>query len=284
MVRLGEHVGGLALLEHTPGMQHGHGAADFCHHAEIVGDEQNRRAVALSEPLDQLQHLALHGDVKRGGRLVRDHKTGIAGERHRDQHALPHPAGDFVRIKLQHPLRFADRDLGEQLGCALPRVTPRKCEVMPQQGRDLRADAPDRIERGHRILRDQRDAAAEQAASLRLRHREQIASLEPNGASGDDGVGRQQAEHGAPEHRLAGAGFADQSPHLAGPDFQAGAAQHIGRMAAAADRDMQVVDGEHGRHRRCTGSSTVRRPSPSRLNPITLRMMQPIGSAMIQGA
>ena len=47
MPRLGEHVDGLAVLEHAPGMQHGHGAADFCDHAEVMGDEQNRRAVAL---------------------------------------------------------------------------------------------------------------------------------------------------------------------------------------------------------------------------------------------
>ena len=156
---------------------------------------------------------------------------------------------------------------------------------MPQQGRDLRADALDRIERGHRILRDQRDAAAEQAAPLRLRHRQRdrVPRTEWCRAA-MHGVRRQQAEHGAPEHRLAGTGFADQSPHLAGLDFQADAAQHIGRTAAPADRDMQIVDGEHGGHRRCTGSSAARRPSPSRLNPITLRMMQPIGSAMIQGA
>jgi hypothetical protein len=59
-----------------------------------------------------------------------------------------------------------------------------------------------------------------------------------NGAGPDHGVGRQQTEHGAPEHRLAGAGFADQSPHLTGLNFQAGAAQHIRRAAATADRDM----------------------------------------------
>ena len=49
---------------------------------------------------------------------------------------------------------------------------------MPQQGRDLCTDLLHRIERGHRILRDQRDAAAKQAAPLRLAHRDEIASLE----------------------------------------------------------------------------------------------------------
>ena len=51
-------------------------AADLGDHAEIMGDEQNRRAMALPQALDQLQHLALHGDVERRGRLVRDHQAG----------------------------------------------------------------------------------------------------------------------------------------------------------------------------------------------------------------
>jgi hypothetical protein len=92
-------------------MQHGHGAADLCHHAEIMRHEQDRGTMALPQALDQLQHLTLHGDIQRGGRLVRDHQARIAGERHRDQHALPHPAGNLMRVQVEHPPRVADRDL-----------------------------------------------------------------------------------------------------------------------------------------------------------------------------
>src|ERR1700722_4740782 len=155
---------------------------------------------------------------------------------------------------------------------------------MPQHDRYLRADALDRIERGHGILRDQRDAAAQQTSSLRLRHRQEIASFELDRTASNDGVRRQQTKHGAPEHRLAGAGFADQTPHLTGPDFETGAAQYIGRTTTRSDRDVQIVDGEDGGHRRCTGSSAARRPSPSKLNPTPLRMTQPMGNAMTQGA
>ena len=239
--------------------------------------------MAPPKAFDQLQYLALHRDIECGGRLVRDHEAGIAGERHRDQDALPHPAGDFVRIQLQNVPRFADRDFGEKLRRALQRRHVSTAQGDAAADRDLRADALDRIERGHRILRDQRDAAAQQAAPLGLRHRQQIASLELNRTARDHGVRRQQAEHGAPEHRFAGAGFANQSPHLAGPNLQAGATQHICGAAALADRDMQIVDGKDGGHRRCTGSSAARRPSPRRLKPITLRMTLTIGSAMIQG-
>ncbi len=117
-----------------------------------------------------------------------------------------------------------------------------------------------------------------------LRHREEIAAFELDCTALNNGIRGQEAQHGAPEHRLAGAGFANQSPHLAGLNLQAGAAQHIGCLAARSDRDMQIPDGEHSGHRRCTGSSAARRPSPRRLKPITLRITQPIGNAMIHGA
>ena len=51
MARLRQHIRGLAFLEHAPGMQYGHGPADFCDHAEVMRHEQDCRAMALPEPL-----------------------------------------------------------------------------------------------------------------------------------------------------------------------------------------------------------------------------------------
>jgi hypothetical protein len=95
------------------------------------------------QPLDELQHLALHGDVERGGRLVRDDEGRIAGKGQRDQHALAHAAGDFVRIEREHPLGIADRNLGQQLGRAGAGGGCREPKMMPQQRDELRAAGPD---------------------------------------------------------------------------------------------------------------------------------------------
>ena len=46
------------------------------HHAEIVGDEQQRRAGLALQLRQQVEDLRLHGDVERGGRLVGDHSRG----------------------------------------------------------------------------------------------------------------------------------------------------------------------------------------------------------------
>ena len=55
-----------------------------------------------SELLDQLREqvedLGLHHHVEGGGRLVGDDELRAAGERHRDHHALPLPAGQLVGV------------------------------------------------------------------------------------------------------------------------------------------------------------------------------------------
>ncbi len=47
---------------------------------------------------DHVEHLRLHGDVERGGRLVGDEQRRVVGERHRDRDALAQPARQLVRI------------------------------------------------------------------------------------------------------------------------------------------------------------------------------------------
>ena len=60
------------------------------------------------------QHLGLHGDVERGGRLVGDDQLRVARDRHRDHHALPQPAGQLVRVGPHPALRLGDADGGQQ--------------------------------------------------------------------------------------------------------------------------------------------------------------------------
>ena len=77
----------------------------------------------------QLEDLRLDGDVERGGRLVGDQQPRVAGERHRDHHALAHAARELVRIVVgallgrrdAHPAQHLDR---LALRCLAP-LTPR---------------------------------------------------------------------------------------------------------------------------------------------------------------
>ena len=79
-------------------------------HAEVVGDQDHRRAELALQLDDQLEDLRLDGDVERRGRLVGDQHLGIAGERHGDHGALAHAARELVRVFLGALLRLGDAD------------------------------------------------------------------------------------------------------------------------------------------------------------------------------
>jgi len=187
-----------------------------------------------------------------------------------------------VRIKLQNPPRFTDRDLGEKLNRALQRGTFRQRQVMPQHDRNLR---PDRLTGLSEVIGSCGISAMRRPSRLR-RSGSAIAKrsrpLESNRASAITAFAGNRPST-ARRASICRRRIRDQSPHLARANLQAGATQHIGCVAAPADRDMQIMDGKNGGHLRCTGSSAARRPSPRRLKPMTLRMTLRIGSAMIQG-
>ena len=73
------------------------------------------------QPQQQLQDLVLDGDVERRGRLVGQQQLRPAGQRDRDHRALPHAAGELVRIVVEPPLRVRDADLVQQLDRRAPR-------------------------------------------------------------------------------------------------------------------------------------------------------------------
>ena len=56
--------------------------------AEIMRDHHEAHARLGLDVLDELQDLRLDGDVERGGGFVGDQHRRLAGQRHRDHHAL----------------------------------------------------------------------------------------------------------------------------------------------------------------------------------------------------
>ena len=84
---------------------------------------------SLLQPAQQVEDLRLDRHVERGRRLVGDQQPRIAGDGHRDHHALVHAAGELMRI-VSEPARCGrDPDLLEQFGraiaCGLARRSPR---------------------------------------------------------------------------------------------------------------------------------------------------------------
>ena len=87
-----QHRHHIALLDDAPGIHHHHPIGDLCHHAQIVGDEQDRHAGALLQILEKIEDLRLDGDVECGRRLVGDQQFRVAGQGLGDHRALPFAA------------------------------------------------------------------------------------------------------------------------------------------------------------------------------------------------
>ena len=195
---------------------------------------------------DQVEHLRLHRDVERRRRLVGDQQVGAAGERHRDHHALPLPAGKLVRIEVGRSRAAAP---ARRAPAARARARRRRAARQPlmhaQRLGDLRADGLQRVERRHRLLEHHADAPAAHARTApRSLARQQVAPVEHD-APGDARARRQQAHDRERGHRLAAAALADQPRTLAARQREGHARQHRHQPARHRQRHRQAFDVEH---------------------------------------
>ena len=68
---------------------------------QVVSNHDSCRAGFILRFIHDLKHLRLNGDVKRGGRLIRNKHARIVGNRHCDHDALAHTAGELMRERAQ---------------------------------------------------------------------------------------------------------------------------------------------------------------------------------------
>ena len=171
------------LTEQCPARRHLHGPACVHHDhlvghlsddAEVVRDQDDRRAEFLLHAAEQPDDLRLHRHVECRGRLVGDEQPRIERQRHRDHRALQHPAGELVRVVVHAAIRMRNADQPEELDGPRARLRARHRLVRLNHLDDLPPDAIQRMETRQRILEDHRDAAAAHGAQLVGRHRQQI--------------------------------------------------------------------------------------------------------------
>ncbi len=142
MERIGEELPFWTLLDQTACV---HDENLVCHirdDAQVMGDEDDRRAVDAAKAIQEVDDLGLDRDVERGGGLVGDQDARVAGECHGDHHPLAHSARELVGVVVEACLRVGDPDLAEQIDAAPPYLGLREVGVEFQRLRDLRPDAP----------------------------------------------------------------------------------------------------------------------------------------------
>ena len=245
--RMGEECSRRCLLDDPAGIHHGDVVAGLGHHAEIVRDEQDRRAEPLPQIGEQVEDLSLDRDIERGGRLVGDDEIGLAGQRHGDHHPLSHAARELVGILVEpspgigHPHQF------EHLERPAPCLGPRHIAMQEHRLGDLVADREDGIEARHRLLEDHPDAATAHRPQLRLGQRHQIQHVatgipKQNLARLDHARCCHEPEDRHRGHTLPAAAFADEPERLAPFDRQRDPVHRRHAAGGGVEGGHQVID------------------------------------------
>ena len=242
-------------------------------HAEIVGDHQHRGLDLRPQQLDEIEDLRLDRHVERGGGFVGDQQAGPAGDRHRDHHPLAHAAGQLVRIVMGAAFGCGDAHLLQELHRPAHRVAAAQSEMLDQHLGDLESDGVDRIETGHRLLKDHRDDAAANRQHFALRQGGEVATVELDGALLDHALLAEQTHDRERRYRFARAAFPDEPDDLAPADAETHVLEHPDGAVDGVENDVELVDLQQrcpgvGHRSRILGSRMSRNPSPSRLKPM----------------
>jgi hypothetical protein len=59
-----------ACLNHLASAHHGYTAGHLAHYGQVVGDEQHRQPMPLLQPIKQIEHLRLDGNIQGSRWLV----------------------------------------------------------------------------------------------------------------------------------------------------------------------------------------------------------------------
>lgn len=214
------------LFNDAPSVHDGDAMGDLGDHTEVVSNKQEGQFHFAAELVEQFEDLFLNGDIESGGGLVGDEQFGIGGESHGNHDALAKSAG-----KLMRQLPGADIGLGNggsfegSVNATLQVRTRDMRFVGANSFLNLRANAHDGIQRGHRLLKNHGDlAAADGAPVVFFVEFGQIFwrafGCGEQSFAGDASAGRKQAHEGERKHGLAATGFADEAERFAGSDAQ----------------------------------------------------------------
>ncbi len=231
-----------AALHEFPRIHHHDAVGDLGHHAHIVGDEDDGRAVIAPELLDQAQDLGLDRDVERRGRLVGDQERRVAGERHGDHGTLAHAARELMRVAVDLRRGIGHAHLGEQFdgpGAGLP---ARQLHMGADLLLDLPADRVDRRHGAHRILEDHGDLVAADMPQRCPREADELLALVADRARQDGVRVVDQSHDGERGERLAGARLADHGQDLALGHDEGDVLDRLEDAGLGAERDAEIVD------------------------------------------
>ena len=243
-MKIGAHPGILVFQmlrqgtdSYFPVDQHGDAVADREQRVQIVRDEEHGQPEAGLQIADQPVELGSGDRIEAGGRLVEKQDLGIERQRPREPGPLAHSARQLRRELLGGPFGQADqRDLA---GRDLVHQRLRHRTVLAQRHLDVLHDGQ-RAEQ--RAVLEQHAPALFERAQLGLVGVQHVAPQHLDAAA----LRPPQPDNRAQQHRLAGAGAADDAEHLAAPHIEVeavmdGLAAETGHQTAHPDHDIVIA-------------------------------------------
>ena len=241
MLRIGENLGCRALLDNLAALHDTDLVRDPAHDAQIMGDEQKAHILGPLQLGQQVKDLRLNGHVQRGGGFIRDQHIGLVGQRHGNHHPLPLPARQLMRIGAKPAFGIADTDLLQQLDDPRPRRIAHDPLMKGQRLGQLAFQRMQRVQAGHRFLKDEADVIAAHLAQQRVIRTDHLLPVIGDRARHLRAVTQQR--HGAKGgHGLARAAFAHQSHRLPALQRETDTAHRMGQLAVLPERDIQILD------------------------------------------
>ena len=251
--------------------------------AEVVRDQDHSGAALSADFAQQIENLRLHRNVQRRGRLIRQQQSRRACDRHRDDHALAHPAGKFVRISAKTLLGRRYSDLAEQFDRSCFGFGLGKVEVGAKHLHDLAADAHHRMQRRRWVLEDHPDAPAAQIAHGFFIERQEVDAVEIRSA----------LQRGPRRRRISARAVVDLPQPLSPTRPRVSLSRTWNEMRSTAlvrpKVDAEILDFQQLRRRRAHqsrtfGSNASRSPSPMKLKQATASVMARPGKTANHGS
>ena len=187
---------------------------------EVVQHDRHGGAALAVEVRDEVQDFHLVGEVQVGGGLIQQQHFGFLGQGHRDPHALPLPAGEFVDVPPGEFQRFGGGQRVLHRALVLRRAA---CRPGPEEALVRVAAAAHEVPDGDAVRR--RGMLREQAQGAR--HFAGRTAVDVLAVQGDRaGGGLEQPGQAAEQGGFAAGVGADNHGHLALGDFRAEPLDH----------------------------------------------------------
>jgi hypothetical protein len=198
-----------SALDDLARVEHDHAIGALRHNPEIVRDEDQAQTLLGAEAIEQVEHLRLERWVERRGGFVGEHERGLRRDGDRDEHALTQAAGELVGKAPRTFARIGKTHGAKHMLHASRELSPAQVFVQRDRLGDLVAHAHHRVEAGHRVLEDHRDALAAEAPKSGRGEVEDGGFAEGELFGAHLALGAEEAEDRERGHALSRAALAD---------------------------------------------------------------------------